>query len=198
MSKNLERDTNTVPAVTWNRAIVVCAAIATLLLVVAVAAFLIVANPSPLLNNDREHPSDAALEAMFSEHEADFEKLIAMSNADAKVVRIAPDFTWLDDNARWPRPETEIGFSQERWNEYRELFKVLSLTKGLARHPDGQTIELIASTQGLLTGGSGKGYVYSTKELTPLRDALDNLGPTGKHVYKQLKPPNWYLFYYSH
>src|SRR5207248_7491503 len=160
--------------------------------------FLLRARLSPLVHHDESHPSDKALEAIFKEHEADFKQLIAMSNVDAKVVRVAPDFTWLDNNPRWPRPESEIGFSMERWDQYRELFKRLDLRKGLSRYPDGNTIEFIASTQGLLTGGSSKGYIYSTKNLTPLYDSLDQPAPSsqGKYVYKRLKT-NWYLYYYA-
>jgi hypothetical protein len=160
--------------------------------------FLFRAGLSPLINHNEPHPSDAALEAIFRLHEADFNQLVEMSNVDAKVVRIAPDFTWLDDNPRWPRPESEIGFSIERWNQYRELFDRLGLRKGLSRYPDGSTIELIASTQGLLTGGSSKGYIHSTKNLSPLYDSLDHPASSseGKYVYKRLKK-NWYLFYYA-
>jgi len=197
MSEDLDSTTGA-PAVTRGSVIAAILAVAGLMLILTVGGVVFVGRFSPLLNDDREHPSDEALETTFREHEADFEKLIEMSNVDATVIRIAPDFTWLEDSTRWPRLESELGFSGERWNEYRELFRRLRLTKGLARYPDGQTVELIASTQGLLTGGSGKGYVYSSKELKPLHNSLNDLGPTGRHIYKRLKAPNWYLFYYSH
>ena len=153
---------------------------------------------SPLVNDRAKHSSDSALEQVFRQHESEFNQLISMSNADAKVVRIAPGFTWLDSTVAWPRPEAELGFSKERWDEYRQLFKRLGIREGLARDKDGLTIEFIASSGGLLTNGSGKGYIYSTKDMNPLYDSLDNALPTdGKHIYKQLKR-NWYLFYYSH
>lgn len=136
---------------------------------------------------------------MFAQHEEDFGRLISMSQVDAKVIRIAPDFTWLDDNAKWPRPESELGFSKERWEEYKRLFDKLGLKEGLARDAGGDTVYLIAHSEGLGTGGSGKGYVYSTSELSPLYDSLDNLSlapSNGKHVYKKLKE-SWYLFYYN-
>jgi len=152
---------------------------------------------TPLSGYDKKHPSDPELERVFRDHQTDFNQLITMSNMDSKVVRIAPTFTWLEDNARWPRPETELGFSVQRWDEYREMFKRLGLKQGIARDEDGRTIEFIASSTGLLTGGSGKGYVYSTKELSPIYESLDDLEPTGKYVYKKLQPPHWYLFYYS-
>jgi len=145
------------------------------------------------------HLSDAEMEGVFRQHEEDFGRLVGMSRMDAKVIRIAPTFTWLDDNARWPRPESELGFSRERWDEYRRLFDELGLKEGLAKDVEGDAVYLIAYSQGLGTGGSGKGYVYSPKELSPLYDSLDNIPPAssgGKHVYKKLKE-SWYLFYYD-
>ncbi len=166
-------------------------------LIVIFALFMLRTGLPQALSGEAKHPSDAELEKVFRTHESDFNQLVAMSGVDARVVRISPTFTWLDDNANWPRPESQLGFSTDRWNEYRELFVRLGLKNGMARYPDGATIEFIASTEGLLTGGSGKGYIYSTKEVSPIYNSLDNLGPTGKDVYKKLQQPHWYLFYYS-
>lgn len=105
------------------------------------------------------HPSGASLEETFKQHEAAFDELIAMSNTDATVIRIGPDFTWLVSNASWPRPESELGFSKARWDEYRRAFEKLGLKEGLGRSSDGSFIELIASSQGVGGSGSGKGYV---------------------------------------
>jgi hypothetical protein len=154
---------------------------------------------TPFRDSTTHQSSDAAMERVFEQHEEDFGRLIDMSRVDSKVIRIAPDFTWLDDNARWPRPESQLGFTKERWDEYKRLFSELSLREGLARDTEGDTVYLIAYSEGLGGGGSGKGYVYSSKELSPLYDSLDNLPPAssnGKHVYKKLKG-SWYLFYYN-
>ena len=166
-------------------------------LAAVLAVLLLGAQFSPLVQKTSSHPSDAALEEVFGRNEEKFNSLIHMSRADAKVVRIAPTFTWLDDNARWPRAESELGFSVERWDEYRQLFKELGLKEGIQREPNGDVIQFIASSEGLLTAGSGKGYIYSTRELSPLYDSLNEPPPTeGKYVYKRLKE-HWYLFYYS-
>jgi|SRR5207253_7033743 len=74
-----------------------------------------------------QHPTDNVLLDNFRAHEEDFNTLIKMANEDSHVVRIASDFTWLDSNYNWPRPEAEPGFSKERWEKYRSLFKVLQL-----------------------------------------------------------------------
>jgi len=152
---------------------------------------------------DSPHPSDAALESVFRNHQADFELLLSMSRADSKVMRIAPDFTWLVDDASWPRPEDKLGFSEERWNQYRELFRKLSLQSGLLTYRDQGTTYFLASSKGLVTGGSGKGYVYSEKELIPVSSSLDDISTetlkssSNGMVYKKIGG-NWYLFYDAH
>lgn len=147
---------------------------------------------------DNPHPSDDSLIQNFQNHEAEFERLVRMAKEDSHVIRIASDFTWTDKNAAWPRPESELGFSTERWNEYRSLFKKLDLKAGILNYqPD--LVYLTASTQGLLTGGSGKGYAYSLKEPSPIVESLDNVSFKGSEksmnfAYRKLKG-NWYLFY---
>ena len=152
--------------------------------------------------SDSPHPSDAALEKIFREHETEFESLLSVSKIDSKVMRIAPDFTWLVDDASWPRPKEKLGFSEDRWNQYRQLFQKLELMNGLLSYQDEKITYFLASTKGLVTGGSGKGYVYSEKGLEPLADSLDKVSPellnksANRTVYKRIKP-NWYLFYDS-
>lgn len=61
-------------------------------------------------------------------------------------------------------------FSRERWDEYRRLFEQLGLTDGVVkREPD--LVLLTASSRGLVTGGSAKGYVHTVNE-PPLLVAL--------------------------
>src|SRR6266478_6635535 len=92
------------------------------------------------------HPTDSVLEARFQQHEVEFALLVDMSHVDLKVVRISPEFTWLDHNAAWPRSESELGFSKERWNEYRKLFKTLELDGGILQDTEGGITYLISST----------------------------------------------------
>lgn len=150
---------------------------------------------------DDSHSSDAALIRNFELHQQDFDKLIEMAKVDSHVVRIAYDFTWLDTNYHWPRPESEIGLTKERWNEYKGMFSKLGLKEGLAWSFDG-SIVLIASTRGMSTDGSAKGYAYSAKDLSPTFDSLDNIGQEirngklkpGVPVYRKIKD-RWYLYY---
>lgn len=173
-----------------------------LALVTSVLLVLALQNSCGLIADD-PHPSDVELIDNFSKHETDFNVLVNMANEDSKVVRIAKDFTWLDTSVAWPRPESELGFPKERWDMYRRLFKKLDLEKGLAWYsvPDGPIL-LLASTRGMVTGGSDKGYAFSTNELSPLFESLDNINleikrkklPANVPVYKRLKD-SWYLYY---
>jgi hypothetical protein len=150
---------------------------------------------------DDSHSSDAALMRNFELHEQEFHDLIEMAKVDSHVVRIAYDFTWVDTNYHWPRPESELGFTKQRWDEYKRVFSKLDLKEGLGWSSDG-TIVLISSTKGLSTDGSAKGYAFSQKSLSPTFDSLDNMHQEilvgrvkpGLPVYRKIKD-GWYLYY---
>jgi len=116
---------------------------------------------------------------------------------DNKVIRISSDFTWLDNNGAWPRRESELGFSPERWDQYRTLFRKVGLEDGITREESGEVIYFIFSSKGLVTHGTEKGYAFSSKELYPTVDSLDDFKrfPKGQRViFKKLKE-HWYMFY---
>jgi hypothetical protein len=165
---------------------------------VLVAASLIVRS-TIIQKRALSQPSDSTLAANFKQHEAELELLVNMSQADDRVVRVSSDFTWLDNNASWPRPQSELGFSNERWDAYRNLFSKIGLEGGIAREGSGEIIYFIISSKGLVTHSTEKGYAFSNKELTPTAESLDDFNrmPKGKSVvFKKLKE-HWYLFYMS-
>ncbi len=155
-----------------------------------------------LFSQNTPHPSDLDLIKNFEKYEAEFNELIKMSNEDSKVIRIAHDFTRLENNWAWPRPESELGFSRQRWDQYRSLFEKLGLDSGLSRETDsdGAVVYLTAFSKGMVNRGSSKGYAYSEKELSPLFNSLDQnpIEPQkrNKHdvVYRKIKE-HWYLSY---
>lgn len=104
------------------------------------------------------------LQKEFSSRIATLEKLREMSGEDHSVVRIAPKFTRLENNWSWPRPPEKLGFSTNRWNEYRRLFNKIGVTDGLQRE-DGDTIFFFMESCGLVTGGRSYGYAYVPKDL---------------------------------
>jgi hypothetical protein len=162
---------------------------------VLIAAALALAAPSS------RSTSDEALRARFVAHRADFERLVAMANEDKHLVRIAPDFTWLDDDVAWPRKD--VGISEQRWNDYRELFQRVGTKDGIVRSEDSPGIFIPIFSQGLVPSSSEKGLVYSQTPLKPTLESLDKSppgklwdGPDHSHilVYRPIED-HWYIFY---
>ena len=144
----------------------------------------------------KEHPADAQMKREFVQQRQDYEKLIQMSNEDKHVVRIAMTFTWLDTDASWPRDN--VGFSTERWNAYRSLFRKLGISDGLSKREDFPScIFFLVSGIGIVPSSSSKGFVYSPRPLSPTRDSLDDFRSkvSAQDIFT-FEPiaPNWYLF----
>jgi hypothetical protein len=146
-------------------------------------------------------PSDQALRDRFLANRVDFERLVAMSNEDSHLTRIAPDFTWLDDDVSWPR--RNVGISEQRWNDYRELFRGVGAPEGIIRRTNPTQIIFPIMTEGLVPTSLAKGLVYSEAPLSPVLDSLDKRpprelwnGPDRSHVlvYKPIEN-HWYIYY---
>jgi len=148
-----------------------------------------------------EDLADTRLREDFLRNLSGLETLRAMAEEDSHVVRIAADFTWLDSTVAWPRPN--LGFSNERWDSYKALFKKLSLPEGLVRDQDFPgAIFFIAESHGRCVGGLSAGYVYSPGPLSPDVDfpkegliaAIAKSTRQNAIVFQHLKD-NWYAFY---
>jgi hypothetical protein len=127
------------------------------------------------------HPSDRYLISNFNEHESQFVKLTLMAERDKNVISIATNWTCcptVNADERMneiTRPPREARLSERRWNEYRDLFRVLNLEAGITKLRQGGSVQFFESTMGLLNRGSIKGYVYSRIPLTPVVESLDDL-----------------------
>lgn len=75
-------------------------------------------------------PTDEELKAQFYEHKTEINSLLKMQLEDSKVIRISPTLTRLENDWSWPRKD--IGFSKERWGEYRRLFILADIQDGLS------------------------------------------------------------------
>jgi len=168
--------------------------VAAVLAVGAMAAFALAKVSGPSV-------SDNALENRFTTHRTDFEKLVSMSSEDKHLTRIAVDFTWLEDNVAWPRKD--VGISQDRWNDYRQLFQKVGVSNGIIRHNNPTRVIFPIVSEGLVPAGAAKGLVYSEAPLTPVLKSLDKApqrelwdGPDHSHllVYKPVED-HWYIYY---
>ena len=144
-------------------------------------------------------PTDSQLRTRFFKNQADFVKLVEMSGQDRRVTLIDFGFTYLENDGSWPRKD--IGFSQERWNEYRGLFRKLDIESGLARDTRDPPIVFIrVYASGGVLGSSEKGYAHSEKALSPLVNSLDRFPRESYEKTKGHAPVfgslanNWYLY----
>jgi len=149
----------------------------------------------------RSIPSDESLRSRFFSHRTDFERLATMANEDSHLTRISPDFTWLDDNVSWPR--SNIGISEARWNDYRQLFEAVGTSKGILKGTNPARIIFPITSEGSAPTGYAKGLVYSQARLSPVLKSLDKKlprelwdGPDRSHVlvYTPIED-HWYIYY---
>lgn len=144
-------------------------------------------------------PSDKGLIDKFLRNRSDFVNLIEMCAQDPHVVVITSSYTRLDTDASWPR--SNIGFSEQRWNEYRRLFRKLGIEAGISRHPDypDAIFVNVYGAGGAVGGGSFKGYVYSQSRLHPTADTLDKMPSKqyendGHAIVVKYLEKDWYLY----
>jgi hypothetical protein len=144
-------------------------------------------------------PSELELRSRFFQNQSDFVKLVQMSNQDPRVTLIRSNFTYLDTDASWPRKD--IGLSEDRWNEYRQLFRRLNIDGGVTRRMDPvSSVSITVYASGGVLGSAGKGYAYSEQPLMPIVQSVDVM-PTalynknkGHAVVFEPLAPNWYMF----
>ena len=111
----------------------------------------------------RDHVADQALISDLEINMGKYEKLISMLREDSPATVIHP--TWIS-------PDNVI--SETRWDEYKTLFSELGLDAGM-RSWGGNSIWFISTAQGLVTGGSSKGYMYKPENPKPLFSSLDKI-----------------------
>ena len=137
-----------------------------------------------------KHPSDKVLLSEFQSHKAEFDKLLQMFLTDKGLGRVAYSFT---------RPENlnEIGISEQRLREYRDLFDELSLSAGIEGYDEKEAIWFHASTYGLSVSGSSKGFAYLTKPPQLVVDSLDGYRSKDGRSFTAFRhiEGNWYLYY---
>lgn len=145
-------------------------------------------------------PPDSSLRDKFFRERSSLVELVQMSNEDEHVSLIMPNFTYLDTDASWPRKD--IGFSEERWNEYRRMFRKLGIDGGLVRRTDyhPSAVFIVAYASGGVLASSDKGYAYSPQPLSPVVDSLDAfpreryLNGKGHAIEFEKLGDGWYLY----
>jgi len=136
-------------------------------------------------------PNEAQVRKLFETKRPALERILEMSNQDyaqTRVTRIAPTFTRLENNWGWPRPESELGISVSRWNEYRKLFKEAGLPHGIDRAGDvSKGVYFPVWGEGLADNSREKGIMFSPTAPSDVQ------GESQRILYKKLAD-NWYYF----
>jgi hypothetical protein len=142
------------------------------------------------------HSSDLVLTERYLEQEPNFNRLANMVVEDSQVRVIGSSFLALVAADR----ESEVGFTRERWNEYRSLFKELRL-ESCRSDKTADVIFFRASidfgeTDGAEQVVTEKGYVYSPRAIQhSLTDSLDRVESDRPAVFFKKLDDNWYLYY---
>jgi hypothetical protein len=136
-----------------------------------------------------KHPSDQVLLSDFQNHKTEFNHLLEMFLADKQMSRVSYRFT---------RPEnpSEVGVSEQRLQEYRDLFSKLDLSDGMEGNKNKDMVWFYASMFGVSVASSSKGFAYVSKPPESVVDSLDGYrSPNGQActVFRHIEG-NWYLY----
>lgn len=88
--------------------------------------------------------SDEELTKYFFQHRADFEHIVRMMDEDSNVRSVYEEFVALTDSPVWTKDD-QTGFSTERWNEYKRVFRQLGPLIHRVSKENG-TIEIASAT----------------------------------------------------
>ena len=103
-------------------------------------------------------PSDSTLKSRFQKQRGDLERVVVMSAEDSQMSRIASDFLWRQDNLSWPRPQAEWGITEQRWDEYRRIFKQADFRDGVTRW--GNDVKVGVWSWGTVPAGISVNYLH--------------------------------------
>jgi len=153
-----------------------------------------------ILNCSCAHVPDQKLIDNFRANEAIFNQLKDMASVDSNFTQISPRWvTASGSSSPQARDKPLSGMDSERYSEYLNLFKILSLDGGVIRN--AETVWFKAEVASEWNGGITKGYVYSSYEQGPLVADLDTYVPAPNTesrrprflVFRALKS-HWYLY----
>jgi hypothetical protein len=91
---------------------------------------------------------------------ADLEQIVGMMETDKQMSRIANDFLWRQDTVAWPRPESEWGITQARWNSYKQLFGKVGSENGAVRAEKSSDVEIMIHSWGIVPSGGNVSFLH--------------------------------------
>jgi hypothetical protein len=158
----------------------------------SIPAILVLALLTASCSQVSQHPNDQILIQNFTTHRQAFQELVMMIQADKGLRRI-------DDNWTDPTAPSTVGVPPERIADYRRRFAICGIPRGFYSFQSGSNINFIATSFGLCTGGSSKGYAYLStlplaSDIVPSTDAYRTTRRGAYRVYQHIEG-NWYIEY---
>jgi len=140
-------------------------------------------------DHHEDPPTDQQMLANFQRHQATFDQLVRIAQADKRLTRVGDNWTQPDD-------PLSAGVGQSRIDQYRKLFGVAGVMGGFESDADG--VEFYYWGRGsAISSDTDKGYIYEKKPPTPLLPSLDRCHPNGENptfAYRHIAG-DWYLYY---
>lgn len=127
---------------------------------VGLFAFLMLLVVGLWMLTDPRKPKDSELEKRFTVNRADLEQIVGMMETDKQMSRITNDFLWRQDNVAWPRPESEWGITQARWNRYKQLFGKVGSENGAVRAEKSSDVEIMIHSWGIVPSGGSMSLLH--------------------------------------
>lgn len=142
------------------------------------------------------HTSDSKMISFFHAHEAAFDRLASMAQADVELHALTRESVFVKRGENDWADATPQAISDQRWSDYQTLFRELELPHGFVR--DSSQIQFLFDEVSVGNGESSKGYIYSVEPLPTCALDLSVCEPKapvayGTMVYKLIKP-RWYLW----
>ncbi len=186
----------------WRKFLIFSAKAAGILVAVAGGLAAILATGLLLLLWSCQPPSVDSLASRFAERRSDLEQIIAMSDQDAQLAVVDPDWLETHDGHQFMGNSATSAISLERWNGYRRIFSRIGATQGIRRSTSKGDAFIIIKSFGILENGESTGYLYCAP------DAPHQYGPcsssersgdhpysTGDEAYKFVKvADHWYAY----
>jgi hypothetical protein len=148
------------PSVGWRRPLGTGARVAGWLTLAAGSVLLVLASALALLIASCTPPSIESLARRFPSERGDLETIIRMSDQDAGLSVIDPNWLQLRDGPQFSAFDPKSGITEARWDEYRRIFLRHDITQGIRRYQPNGDAFIIVKSEGILDNGYSNGFLY--------------------------------------
>ncbi len=131
----------------------------------------------------RSHQTDEQMISNFKYNKKNFELLIEMIRKDKSVQRVGSD---------WSNPDT---IDKDSLYEYRKMFVKIGIPHGFYASVDENDFRFISSSQGFVTHGSNKSYIFTDEIPDNLVESLDEMSQSEQLFGSGCKiiDEHWYI-----